>query len=95
MPLIGSLVRQAANINSSRRLIILRSNSRIAAIGFYEVGIAERPIFITSSADSSSSSVSSTVPRQKSPCRAHFQDEIHTKLLYNNYIINFKALKNF
>jgi hypothetical protein len=36
-----------------------------------------------------------TVPRQKSLCRAHFQGSIPTKLLYNNYIINFKTLKKY
>jgi len=49
------------NINLSRRLITLRSSLGIAAIGFYEVGIAGRPILITSSADSSSSLVLSTL----------------------------------
>ena len=37
---------------------------------------------------------SSTVGRQKCPSRAHFQVDNPIKLLYNNYIINFKALKN-
>jgi len=59
-PLIGSLVRQAANINLSRRLITLKSSSEIAAIGSYKVGTVKRPIFVTSSANSFSSSVLST-----------------------------------
>jgi hypothetical protein len=50
-----------ANINLSRRLITLRSNLGIAAIGSYKVGIVERPILITSLANSSSSLVLSTL----------------------------------
>jgi len=61
MLLIGSLARQAANINLFRRLITLRSSLGIAAISSYKVGIAKRPIFITSSANSSSSLVLSTL----------------------------------
>ena len=60
-PLIGLLVRRAANINSLGRLITLRSSLGIAAIGSYKVGIAERPILITSLANSSSSLVLSTL----------------------------------
>ena len=44
-----------AKINLSRRLITLRSSLEIAAIGSYKVGIAGRPILITSSANISSS----------------------------------------
>jgi len=51
--LIGLLVRRAANINLFRRLITLRSSLGTAAIGSYKVGTAERPIFITSLANSS------------------------------------------
>jgi len=60
MLLIGSLARQAANINLSGRLITLKFNLGIAAIGSYKVGTAGRPIFITSSANNSGSSVLST-----------------------------------
>ena len=65
-PLIGLPACQAANINLSRRLITLRSSSGTAAIGSYKVGTAGRPIFITSSANSSSSSVSSTLSASSS-----------------------------
>ena len=61
MPLIGLPARQAANINLSRRLITLRSSLGIAAIGSYKVETAGRPIYITSLANSSSSSVLSTL----------------------------------
>ena len=61
MLLIGLLVRRAANINLSRKLITLRSSLGIAAIGSYKVGTAERPILITSLANSSSSLVLSTL----------------------------------
>ena len=60
-PLIGLLVRQAANINLPGRLITLRSSLGIAAIGSYKVGTAGRSIFITSLADSSGSLVLSTL----------------------------------
>ena len=59
-PLIGLLVRRAANISLARRLITLKSNLEIAAIGSYKKNIVERPIFITSLANSSSSLVLST-----------------------------------
>ena len=49
------------NISSFGRLITLKFNLEIVAIGFYEVGTAERPIFITSSANSFSSLVLSTL----------------------------------
>jgi len=61
MPLIGLLARRAANINSFRRLITLRSSLGTAAIGSYKVGIAGRPILITSLANSSGSLVLSTL----------------------------------
>jgi len=57
MPLINLLICQVVNINLSRRLIILRSSLGIAAIGFYKVGTAEKPILITFSTNSSSSLV--------------------------------------
>ena len=60
-PLIGSLVRQAANINLSGRLITLRSSLGTAAIGSYKVGTVGRPILITFLANSSSSIVLSTL----------------------------------
>ena len=49
------------NISLSRRLITLKSNLGLAATGSYEVKIAERPIIITSSVNSSGTSVSSTL----------------------------------
>ena len=49
------------NINLFKRLITLKSSLGIAAIGFYKVGIAGRPIFITSSANSFGSLVLSTL----------------------------------
>jgi len=55
--LINLLVRRAANINLSGRLIILKSSLGTVAKGFYEVEIAKRPIFIISLADSSGGSV--------------------------------------
>jgi len=61
MPLISSPAHQAANINLFGRLITLRFSSGTAAIGFHKVGTAGRPILITSSADSSGSSVLSTL----------------------------------
>jgi len=61
MPLIGSLARRVANINLSGRLIILRFSLRTAAIGSHKIGTVGRPILITSSADSSGSSVLSTL----------------------------------
>jgi len=60
-PLISLLVRQAANINSFRKLITLRFNLGIVVIGSYKVGTAERPIFITSSTNNSSNLVLSTL----------------------------------
>jgi len=36
-----------------------------------------------------------TVPRQKPPCERIFKIIYSTKLLYNNHIINFKALRVF
>ena len=59
--LIGSLVRQAANINSLGRLITLRSSLGTAAIGSYVVGTVGRPILITSLANSSSNLALSTL----------------------------------
>ena len=50
-----------ANINLSRRLITLRSSLGIAAIGSYKVGMAGRPILITSLANSSSNLALSTL----------------------------------
>jgi len=35
-----------------------------------------------------------TVPCQKSPCERIFQTTLLAKLLYNNHIINSKAIKN-
>ena len=61
MPLIGLLIRQVININLFGKLIILKSSLNIAAIGFHKVKTARRPIFITSLADNSSNSVSSTL----------------------------------
>jgi len=58
---MGLLARRVANINLSRRLITLRSSLGIAAIGSYKVGIVGRPILITSSTNSSSSLVLSTL----------------------------------
>ena len=49
------------NISLSGRLITLKSNLEIVAIGFYKEGIAGRPIFITSLANSFSSLVLSTL----------------------------------
>jgi len=49
-----------ANINLSRRLITLRSSLGIVAIGSHKVGTVERPILITSLANSSGSLVLST-----------------------------------
>jgi len=60
-PLIGLLVCQVVNINLFGRLIILKFSLGIAAIGSYKIGTAGKPIFITSSANSSGSSVSSTL----------------------------------
>jgi len=57
--LIGLLVHQAVNNNSFRRLITLKFNLRIAAIGFYIVGTAKKSIRATSLANNFSSSVSS------------------------------------
>ena len=59
--LIGLLARRAANINISSRLITLRSSLGIVIIGSYKVETAERPILITSLANSSSSLVLSTL----------------------------------
>ena len=59
--LVGLLVRQAANINSFRRLITLRSSLGTAAIGSYKVRTAGRPILVTSLANSSGSLVLSTL----------------------------------
>ena len=50
-----------ANINLFKKLITLRSSLGTAAIGSHKVGTAERPILITSLADSSGSSVLSTL----------------------------------
>ena len=61
MLLIGLLARQAANINLTRRLITLKSSLGTAAIGFYKVGTAERPICVTSLANSSGSLVLSAL----------------------------------
>jgi len=61
MLLIGLLARQAANINLFRRLITLKSSLKTAAIGSHKVGTAGRPILITSSANSFSSLVLSTL----------------------------------
>jgi len=52
MSLIGLLTRQVVNINLFKRLITLKSSLGIAAIGFYKVGTAEKPIFITFSTNS-------------------------------------------
>ena len=52
--LIDLLVCQVANIKLFRRLITLKSNLGTAAIGSYIVGTVKKPIFIISSADSSS-----------------------------------------
>ena len=50
-----------ANIKSSKRLITIKFSLGIAAIGSHKIGIVKRPIFITSLADSSGSSVLSTL----------------------------------
>ena len=55
--LIGLLVYQVANINLFRRLITLKSNLGIVAIGFYKIGIVKKPIFITFLANSFNSLV--------------------------------------
>ena len=36
-----------------------------------------------------------TVPRRKSPCERIFKTTYLAKLLYNNYVINYKAIKIF
>ena len=59
--LIGLLARQAANSNLFRKLITLKSNSRIVAIGSYVVGAAKMSIFATFLANNSGSLVSSTL----------------------------------
>jgi hypothetical protein len=51
----------SGEFNLSKKLITLKSSLGIAAIGSYEVGTAERPILITSSANSSGSLVLSTL----------------------------------
>ena len=59
--LIGLPAHQVANINLFRKLITLKSSLGIAAIGFYKIGTVKRPILVTSSTNSFSSLILSTL----------------------------------